>query len=99
MGQALLKEVPKLKEPPHFSGEGEYEHMEFIRGLEMIKEDFELPDRLLTARLKNLFPKLAHRCYIKLRHTHGHQSCTWWKNQIINKWTNDTWIFELETYF
>ncbi|MBW0570228.1 hypothetical protein O181_109943 [Austropuccinia psidii MF-1] len=41
MGQALLKEVPKLKEWPHFSGEGEYDHMEFIRGIDMIKEDFE----------------------------------------------------------
>ncbi|MBW0566310.1 hypothetical protein O181_106025 [Austropuccinia psidii MF-1] len=48
MGQALLKEVPKLKEWPHFSGEGEYDHMEFIRGIDMIKEDFELPDRLVT---------------------------------------------------
>ncbi|MBW0580241.1 hypothetical protein O181_119956 [Austropuccinia psidii MF-1] len=27
MGQALLKEVPKLKEWPHFSGEGKYDHM------------------------------------------------------------------------
>ncbi|MBW0585288.1 hypothetical protein O181_125003 [Austropuccinia psidii MF-1] len=27
MGQALLKEVPKLKEWPHFGGEGEYDHM------------------------------------------------------------------------
>ncbi|MBW0531155.1 hypothetical protein O181_070870 [Austropuccinia psidii MF-1] len=40
MGQALLKEVPKLKEWPHFSGEGEYDHMEFIRVIDMIKEDF-----------------------------------------------------------
>ncbi|MBW0537780.1 hypothetical protein O181_077495 [Austropuccinia psidii MF-1] len=47
MGQALLKGVPKLKESPHFNGEGEYDHMEFIRGMDMIKEDFELPDRLL----------------------------------------------------
>ncbi|MBW0589629.1 hypothetical protein O181_129344 [Austropuccinia psidii MF-1] len=31
MGRAPLKEVPKLKEWPHFSGEGEYDHMEFIR--------------------------------------------------------------------
>ncbi|MBW0571968.1 hypothetical protein O181_111683, partial [Austropuccinia psidii MF-1] len=31
MGQALLKEVPKLQEWPHFIGEGEYDHMEFIR--------------------------------------------------------------------
>ncbi|MBW0570326.1 hypothetical protein O181_110041, partial [Austropuccinia psidii MF-1] len=31
MGQALLKEVPTLKEWRHFSGEQEYDHMEFIR--------------------------------------------------------------------
>ncbi|MBW0518398.1 hypothetical protein O181_058113 [Austropuccinia psidii MF-1] len=37
MGQALLKEVPKLKEWPHFSGEGEYDHMELFRGIDMIK--------------------------------------------------------------
>ncbi|MBW0532210.1 hypothetical protein O181_071925 [Austropuccinia psidii MF-1] len=74
MGQALLKEVPKLKEWPHFSGEGEYDHMEFIRGIEMIKEDFELPDRLVKDRLNSLFTKSAHRWYIKLRQAHGHQS-------------------------
>ncbi|MBW0573156.1 hypothetical protein O181_112871 [Austropuccinia psidii MF-1] len=39
MGQALQKEVPKLKEWPHFSGEGEYDHMEFIRGIEIIKKE------------------------------------------------------------
>ncbi|MBW0587377.1 hypothetical protein O181_127092 [Austropuccinia psidii MF-1] len=50
MGQELLREDPKLKEWPHFSGEGEYDHMEFIRVIEMIKEHFELPDRLVTAR-------------------------------------------------
>ncbi|MBW0575720.1 hypothetical protein O181_115435 [Austropuccinia psidii MF-1] len=36
MGQEHLKEVPKLKYWPHFSGEGEFYHMEFIRGIEMI---------------------------------------------------------------
>ncbi|MBW0571113.1 hypothetical protein O181_110828 [Austropuccinia psidii MF-1] len=39
-GQALLKEGPKLKEWPHFSGEGEYDHMEFIIGIDIMKEDF-----------------------------------------------------------
>ncbi|MBW0541729.1 hypothetical protein O181_081444 [Austropuccinia psidii MF-1] len=72
MGQALLKEVPKLKEWPHFSGEGEYDHIEFIR---------------------------AHRWYIKLRQAHGHQSWTWWKTQIINKWANYAWRFKVETAF
>ncbi|MBW0562289.1 hypothetical protein O181_102004 [Austropuccinia psidii MF-1] len=97
MGQALLKEVPKLKEWPHLSGEGEYDHMEFIRGIDMIKEYFELPDRLVTARFNTLLTKSAHRWYIKLRQTHGHQSWTWWKTQIINKWPIYAWRFKVET--
>ncbi|MBW0534090.1 hypothetical protein O181_073805 [Austropuccinia psidii MF-1] len=99
MGQALLKEVPKLQEWPHFSGEGEYDHIEFIRGIEMIKEDFELPERLVTAMFNTLFTKSAHRWHIKLRQAHGHQSWTWWKTQIINKWDNDAWRFKVETDF
>ncbi|MBW0550942.1 hypothetical protein O181_090657 [Austropuccinia psidii MF-1] len=99
MGQALLKEVPKLKEWPHFSGEEEYGDMEFIRGSKMIKEDFELPDILVTARFNALFTRSAHRLYIKLRQAHGHQSWTWWKTQNINKWANDSWRFKVERAF
>ncbi|MBW0508999.1 hypothetical protein O181_048714 [Austropuccinia psidii MF-1] len=76
MGQELLKDVPKLKEWPHFSGEGEYDHMKFIRGIDIIKEDFELPDSLVTARFNTLFTSSAHRWYIKLRQAHGHQIWT-----------------------
>ncbi|MBW0538422.1 hypothetical protein O181_078137 [Austropuccinia psidii MF-1] len=47
MGQAPLKKVPKLEEWPNYSGEGEYENMEVIRVIGMIKEDFEFPDRLV----------------------------------------------------
>ncbi|MBW0543692.1 hypothetical protein O181_083407 [Austropuccinia psidii MF-1] len=99
MGQALLKGVPKLKEWPHFSGEGEYDHIEFIRVIDMIREDFELPDRLITERFYTLFTRSANRWYIKLRQAHGHQRCTWWKTQIINKWANDAWRFKVETAF
>ncbi|MBW0505200.1 hypothetical protein O181_044915 [Austropuccinia psidii MF-1] len=84
MRQALLKEVPKLKEWPHITGEGEYDHMEFIRGIHLMKEDFELPDRLVTTRFNPLFTISAHRWYIKLRQAHGHQHWTWCKTQIIN---------------
>ncbi|MBW0570436.1 hypothetical protein O181_110151 [Austropuccinia psidii MF-1] len=99
MGQALLKEVPTLKEWPHFSGEGEYDHMELIRGIDIIKEDVELSDRLVTGRFNTLFTGSAHRWYIKLGQAHGHQSWTWWKTQIINKWPNYAWGFEVQTAF
>ncbi|MBW0548216.1 hypothetical protein O181_087931 [Austropuccinia psidii MF-1] len=99
MGQALLKEVPKFKEWPHFSGEGEYDHMEFFRGIDMIKEDFELSDILVTARFNTLFTRSAHRWCIKLGQAHGHQSWTWWETHIINRWVNDYWGFKVETSF
>ncbi|MBW0582090.1 hypothetical protein O181_121805 [Austropuccinia psidii MF-1] len=73
--------------------------MEFIRGIDMIKEYFELPGRFVTARFNTLFTKSAHRWYIKLRQAHQHQSWTWWKTQIINKWANDAWRFKVETAF
>ncbi|MBW0485324.1 hypothetical protein O181_025039 [Austropuccinia psidii MF-1] len=73
--------------------------MQLIRGIDIIKEDFELPDRLVTARFDTLFTRSAHRWYIKLRQAHGHQSWTWWKAQIINKWANDAWRFKVETAF
>ncbi|MBW0463418.1 hypothetical protein O181_003133 [Austropuccinia psidii MF-1] len=73
--------------------------MEFIRGIELIKEDFELPEMLVTAIFNTLFTKSAHRWYIKLRQAHENQSFTWWKTQIINKWANDYWRFKVETGF
>ncbi|MBW0543218.1 hypothetical protein O181_082933 [Austropuccinia psidii MF-1] len=73
--------------------------MEFIRGIDMIKEDFESPEILVTAIFNTLFTRSAHRWYIKLRQEHGHQSWTWWKNQIINKWANDAWRSKVETAF
>ncbi|MBW0565899.1 hypothetical protein O181_105614 [Austropuccinia psidii MF-1] len=61
MSQAQLKEGPKLKEWPQFSGEGEYDHMELIRGIDIIIEDLELPDRLVKARFNTLITRSTHR--------------------------------------
>ncbi|MBW0479958.1 hypothetical protein O181_019673 [Austropuccinia psidii MF-1] len=94
MGQALLKEVPKAMEWPEFSGEGEYDHMEFIRGIEMIKDDFEISEILVIERFNTLFTRSAHRWYIKLRQAHGHQSWTWWNAQIIKEWAKDAGRFK-----
>ncbi|MBW0544909.1 hypothetical protein O181_084624 [Austropuccinia psidii MF-1] len=73
--------------------------MEFIKGIDIIKEDFELPDKPVTGRFNILFTRSAHRWYIKLRQAHGHQIWTWWKPQIINKCANGAWSIEVETAF
>ncbi|MBW0574967.1 hypothetical protein O181_114682 [Austropuccinia psidii MF-1] len=42
-----VKDIPKFEEWPKFSGEGEYNHIEFIRTIDMLQEDFDIPDEII----------------------------------------------------
>ncbi|MBW0573802.1 hypothetical protein O181_113517 [Austropuccinia psidii MF-1] len=59
--QVLMKEAPEWKEWPTFTGEGEYDHMSFIKTINMLQEDYAIPDELINARLHSLFEKSAKR--------------------------------------
>ncbi|MBW0532710.1 hypothetical protein O181_072425 [Austropuccinia psidii MF-1] len=49
--QVLMKERHQLNEWPTSTGGGEYDHMSFIKEIDMLQEDYALPDELITARL------------------------------------------------
>ncbi|MBW0582425.1 hypothetical protein O181_122140 [Austropuccinia psidii MF-1] len=49
--QVLIKEAFQLKEWPTFTGEGEYDHMSLIKTIDMLQEDYAIPDELITERL------------------------------------------------
>ncbi|MBW0532870.1 hypothetical protein O181_072585 [Austropuccinia psidii MF-1] len=42
--KVLIKEAPQIKEWPKFTGEGEYDHMSFIETVEILQEDYAIPD-------------------------------------------------------
>ncbi|MBW0473429.1 hypothetical protein O181_013144 [Austropuccinia psidii MF-1] len=42
--KVLMKEALQLKEWPTFTDEGEYDHMEFIRTIDMLKENYATSD-------------------------------------------------------
>ncbi|MBW0581975.1 hypothetical protein O181_121690 [Austropuccinia psidii MF-1] len=42
--QVLMKEATQLKEPPTFTGEGECDHMSFIKTIDILQEDYIIPD-------------------------------------------------------
>ncbi|MBW0557394.1 hypothetical protein O181_097109 [Austropuccinia psidii MF-1] len=65
----------------------------------MFKEDFNIPDEYISARLHSLFTKSAKKWYYKMRQDHGKHSWPWWKEQIISKWANDSWRFKMENSF
>ncbi|MBW0589465.1 hypothetical protein O181_129180 [Austropuccinia psidii MF-1] len=57
------KDIPKLTEWKTFSGEGEYNHIEFIITMEMLQENFHIPDEIIVAKLHSLFTRTAKNWY------------------------------------
>ncbi|MBW0517713.1 hypothetical protein O181_057428 [Austropuccinia psidii MF-1] len=94
-----MKEAPQLKEWPTFTGEGEYDHMSFIKTIDMLQEDYSIPDELITARLHSLFEKSEKRWYYGIRQTNGKNTWSWWKQEVITKWANDAWRYKIENAF
>ncbi|MBW0580146.1 hypothetical protein O181_119861 [Austropuccinia psidii MF-1] len=52
-----LKDIPRLKEWPAFTGEGEYNHMEFMKTIDILKERFTIKDEYISSNLHSLFAK------------------------------------------
>ncbi|MBW0587064.1 hypothetical protein O181_126779 [Austropuccinia psidii MF-1] len=75
-----VKDIPKLEEWPKFSGEGEYNHIEFIRNIDMLQEDFNIPDEITVGKLRSLFTRTAKKWYYKMRMDHGKHDWSWWKS-------------------
>ncbi|MBW0506687.1 hypothetical protein O181_046402 [Austropuccinia psidii MF-1] len=93
------KDIPKLQEWPIFSGEGEYNHIEFIRTLDMLQEDFHIPDEIIVGKLHSLFTRTSNKWYYKMTLDHGKHGWPWWKSEIITKWANNSWRFKMENAF
>ncbi|MBW0486186.1 hypothetical protein O181_025901 [Austropuccinia psidii MF-1] len=77
------KDIPKLEEWSAFSGEGEYNHIELIRTIDMLQEDFHIPDEILVGNLHSLFTRTAKKWYYKMRQDHGKNSWSWCKSEMI----------------
>ncbi|MBW0492299.1 hypothetical protein O181_032014 [Austropuccinia psidii MF-1] len=94
-----LQDIPKLEEWPTISGEGEYNHMEFMKTIDIFKEYFNIPDENISARLHFLFTKSEDKWYYKMRQHHVKHSWGWWKEQIIPKLANESLRFKMKNSF
>ncbi|MBW0514862.1 hypothetical protein O181_054577 [Austropuccinia psidii MF-1] len=93
------KDIPKLEEWPTFSGEGEYNHIEFIETIDIFQEDFHMPDEIIVGKLHSLLTRTAKKWYYKMRQHHGKHDWSWWKSQMITKWANNSSRFKMENAF
>ncbi|MBW0540608.1 hypothetical protein O181_080323 [Austropuccinia psidii MF-1] len=84
------KDIPRLEEWPTFSGEGEYNHIEFIRTIDMFQEYVHIPDKIIVGKLHSFFNRTANKWYYKMRLDHGEHVWPWWKSEIITKWAKNS---------
>ncbi|MBW0566282.1 hypothetical protein O181_105997 [Austropuccinia psidii MF-1] len=94
-----MKEARQLKEWPTSTGEGENDHISFIKTIDMLQKDYAIPDKLITAILNSLCEKSPKRWYYGIRKTNGKNSWSWWKIETIIKWGNDAWRYKIENSF
>ncbi|MBW0582590.1 hypothetical protein O181_122305 [Austropuccinia psidii MF-1] len=90
-----LKQLPEASSWPKFSGTGEYDSMELIDYIDRLFIDVpSIPDYWITARLNTAFKGRASIWYTEMKEIHGKRNWKWWKSQIIQKYSNGTWIWE-----
>ncbi|MBW0538997.1 hypothetical protein O181_078712 [Austropuccinia psidii MF-1] len=65
----------------------------------MLQEDYSIPDELINYRLHSLFEKASKTLYYGIRQTNGKNAWSWWKNELITKWENDSWRYKREDAF
>ncbi|MBW0581379.1 hypothetical protein O181_121094 [Austropuccinia psidii MF-1] len=95
-----LKQLPEASSWPKFSGTGEYDHMELIDYIDGLFIDVpSIPDYWITARLNTAFKGHASIWYTEMKEIHGRRNWPWWKSQIIQKYSNSTWIWQTTMSF
>ena len=96
----ILANLPKSSEWPTFSGEGEYDHFEFIEWIDNLKEDTNAPDELICSKLTSILKGVANTWYITRRkEVVNRKQWDFWRNEIINKFSTHTWIRKVKNAF
>ncbi|MBW0472081.1 hypothetical protein O181_011796 [Austropuccinia psidii MF-1] len=93
--QEALKQLPEASGCPKFSETGEYDHMyliDFIDGL--LTDVASSPDYCITSRRNTAFKGNASIWYTEMKEIHGRRIWKLWKSQIIQKYSNGTWIWQ-----
>ena len=67
MDKLFMQDLPPTSSWMTFSGEGEYDHIEFIEWVDRLKADLHMKDALVTSKLNIVFTGLARLWFVELR--------------------------------
>ncbi|MBW0582638.1 hypothetical protein O181_122353 [Austropuccinia psidii MF-1] len=88
-----LKQLPEASSWPTFSGTGQYDHMELIDYIDGLFNDvLSIPDYWITGIINTELKGNGSIWYTEMKEIHGRRNWSWWKSQIIQKYSNGTWI-------
>ncbi|MBW0485393.1 hypothetical protein O181_025108 [Austropuccinia psidii MF-1] len=90
-----LKQLSETSSWPKFSGIGEHDNMELIHHIDGLFIDVpSITADWIAARLKTEFKGHASIWYTEMKEIHGRRNWPWWKIQIIQNYSNGTWIWQ-----
>ncbi|MBW0474247.1 hypothetical protein O181_013962 [Austropuccinia psidii MF-1] len=89
------KQLPEALRWLKFFSTGEYDYMELVEYInELLIDVPSIPDYWITARLNTEFKGHSSVRYTEMKEIHGRRSFPWWKSQIIQRYSNGTWIWK-----
>ncbi|KAG0138919.1 hypothetical protein CROQUDRAFT_20315, partial [Cronartium quercuum f. sp. fusiforme G11] len=85
------KDYPPVKDWPRFSGEGEYNHLEWIEWIDNVQDELSMPDSLITCKLAIIMINSARSWFISKRRSIGKASWPKWRELIKENFGTPLW--------
>jgi hypothetical protein len=97
----VLRNFPNVKDWPEFTGEGEYNHQEFIDWVDQLRTTMNPPDVLITSKLSLVFKGTARQWLLDVMKEDAPYTKTWeeWKEAIQSRFGNSQWKNNMERSF
>ncbi|OAV85744.1 hypothetical protein PTTG_30301, partial [Puccinia triticina 1-1 BBBD Race 1] len=76
---------------PTFSGDGEYDHLRFVRWIDTAKNDSHIDDEVIVLKLLTMLTGSALSWYETMRLTHQNTTWAFWKAEICKKFGHSAW--------
>ncbi|KAI7958649.1 hypothetical protein MJO28_002440 [Puccinia striiformis f. sp. tritici] len=81
----------RLETWPTFTGDGEYNHIDFIKTIDALQEDSQCEDGVIINKLRDIMTGVAKQWFDSVRNAVGHQSWSFWKSLIEQKYGTINW--------
>jgi hypothetical protein len=76
---------------PRFSGQGEYDHMDFVHWIDTAKRDSHVPDKVIVLKLLTILEGVALSWYKTMRMTVHNNVWSSWHEAICTKFGTTNW--------